>query len=262
MSVIFTLPFFEFTIHVLRIRGRVAFVARNIGLAAGFSDGGQSFIDLIIREWAASFEEDDDIAQITGADLDVLKREVPLPDDTNMELVLFASGVDHALTRSHARNARSLLGFLHSNVLARVHTLYGGDDTDDDGSQGGAPAAPQAPIAEVTASVQPGCRITWHVVSRGDAASGLEQELLNAFAALDGVTEDLPGPTAEARPGRQPLDERGFEVIVKLAEDLYEENMISDEEWRDLRVEAAELFLGRPLRTRLSFGTPNLPFAA
>lgn len=261
MSVTFTLPFFEFTIHVLRIRGRVAFVARNIGLAAGFSDGGQSFIDLIIREWAASFEEDDDIAQITGADLVVLKREVPLPEDTNMELVLFASGVDRALSHARARNARSLLGFLHSEVLSRVHTLYGGKDTDDDGSQGGAPAAPQAPLAEATASVQPGCRITWHVVSRGEATTGLEQELLNAFAALD--TEELPGPTAEARPERQPVDQRGFEALVQLAEDLYEENVITDQEWRALRVEAAEELLGRRLRTQLvTFDAPNLPFAA
>ena len=156
MSVIFNLPFFDFTIHVLRIRGRVAFVARNLGLAAGYSDGGQGFIDLIVREWAASFDEDDDIAQITGADLEVLKREVPLPDDTNMELVLFASGVDRALTRSRARNARSLLGFLHSDVLSQVHTLYGTDP--DDGSQGGAPAAPQPPLAEEAPSATPQAR--------------------------------------------------------------------------------------------------------
>ncbi len=260
MSVLFTVLFETSTIHVLQIRGRTAFVARNLGQAAGYSDGGQGFIDLIVREWAASFEEDDDIAQITGADLDVLKREVPLPDDTNMELVLFASGIDLALTRSRARNARSLLGFLHSAVLSQVHSLYGAIDPDD-GNQGGAPAAPQAPLAEEAPSPCPQARPTLRVTSVERVVDMIQQDLVGHFADIDSEGRSVE-ITVERVSEREPGDQREFEALVQLAEDLREEQMITDQEWRDLRVEAVEFFLGRPLRTQLTFGASNLPFAA
>ena len=142
MSVLFHDRFADTTLHVLHIRGRTAFLALEIGAAAGHSDGGQGFVDLLTREWAASFDEDEDVAQLVGAELDALKREVPLPPTTTTVIVLFSTGVDRALLRSHARNARALLGFIHGRILSRVISLAGGRDDD---SSGGAPAEAPPP---------------------------------------------------------------------------------------------------------------------
>ena len=66
MPVLFTAFFNEHPITVRQIRGRPAFLAHELGIAAGYADDGQRFVDQIVREWAPCLDEDDDIAQVVG----------------------------------------------------------------------------------------------------------------------------------------------------------------------------------------------------
>lgn len=242
MSVLFTVPFEGTTIHVLHLRGRVAFLARELGQAAGHNDNGQAFVTLICREWGASFEEDDDIAQLVGQELDTLKREVPLPADTTTALVLFPSGVDRALERSRARHATSLRGFLHSQVLSRVVTFSRAKVPDDDGTPPAAIATPNVPLTMAVALAnQLGA-----VLRIRDA----EHRLADALCDIADLRQQLRAETARADRFERQI--RDFNVLTNLANELHDElNLISEEQFAALKVEAAEVALGRPIRTSL-----------
>lgn len=218
MSVLFTVPVppIGVVLHVLQIRNRTAFLARELGLAAGASADGAGFLHNIIHEWAASLDEDDDVAQLVGAELDALKREVPLPADTTMELVLFATGAERVLMRSRLRHARSLIVFLHSEVLSRVLTLQ--SDADDDGDDS-APAGPDAARAETPESAR---------------------DVVACTQVVTVVVRDRTSP-----------GEVACEAITTLAGELYGLDLIEDDVYGALRVEAVEALLGRRLRTRL-----------
>jgi hypothetical protein len=256
MSVLFKEPFNGVTIHVLQIRNRPAFLARELGMAAGHSDDGQTFVDLIVHEWAASLDEDDDVAQIVGSELDAIKREVPLPENTTMALVLFATGAERALLRSHARYSRSLIGFLHADVLSRVITLHRGEN--DGGDQGGAPASPTPPQAHQSPVASP---------PKQDAVKLTNAQwriyLVNA-SMLANKHRDA-AHMAERRQCRM----MAFEAIDKLAGELRELALVDDEVYGALRIEAVEELLGHPLRTTIpqfdhggDDGSANHPFAA
>lgn len=258
MSVLFTVPFDGVIIHVLQIRGRTGFLARDLGMAAGYVDEGQGFIDLICREWASSLDEDDDIAQLVGAELDVLKREVPLPPTTTTALVLFSTGAERALLRSRVRNARSLLGFLHSEVLSRVVSLGQAPTGDDDDGSGGAPVSPTAPLPRVAAPPPPRVTLLF------------PPALTEAVNQLSEAQDRLANAAETQRETARLTDAlerqlRAYEVLSRLAGDLREMDLISCDQWAALRVEAAEELLGRRLRSPLpSFGdeTANAPLAA
>lgn len=235
MSVLFTVPVppSGVVLHVLQIRNRTAFLARELGLAAGASDDARGFLDNIVREWAASLEEDDDVAQLVGAELDVLKREVPLPADTTMEL--FATGAERVLTLSRLRHSRSLILFLHAEVLSRVLTLH----DPDDGGQNGAPASPGStagraapkPAASPTpnpAEASPTMLWTYLIVGLSEVADKQERTV----AASERLCRSVVA----------------FDAINKLAEELVHYD-IGDDAYCKLRWEAVEELLGRRLRT-------------
>lgn len=243
MSLLFRESFFSSPLHVLHIRGRTAFLALEIGAAAGHSDGGQGFVDLLTREWAADFDEDNDVAQLVGAELDALKREVPLPPTTTMALVLFPTGVERALQRSRARNARSLLGYIHATILSRVISL---SVRDDDDSSGGAPAEapPPAGLPKRTALVvrTPAIREAIALAKELQALVAQLQHLADTQAAL-GEKQD--------RLQRQVL---GYKALIRLAEELYALKVISIGDYCAIHLEAVEILLGGEI------GTPLPPF--
>lgn len=111
MSLLFDVRFRESPLHVLELRGRPAFLAREIGAAAGYLDAAD-FVDTITREWGASLEDDDDLGFLTPRELRAFHRELPDVPVNDRTLVLFAPGVDKTLARSHARHARPLRTFL------------------------------------------------------------------------------------------------------------------------------------------------------
>lgn len=243
MSLLFRESFFSSPLHVLHIRGRTAFLALEIGAAAGHSDGGQGFVDLLTREWAADFDEDNDVAQLVGAELDTLKREVALPPTTTMALVLFPTGVERALQRSRARNARSLLGYIHATILSRVISLSARDDDD---SSGGAPAEapPPAGLPKRTALVirTPAIREAIALAKELQALVAQLQHLADTQAAL-GEKQD--------RLQRQVL---GYKALIRLAEELYALKVISIGDYCAIHVEAVEILIGGEI------GTPLPPF--
>jgi hypothetical protein len=241
MSLLFT--FDGHPLHVLHLRGRSAFIAAELGAAAGYGDdAGQRFVDLICRDWARSFEEDDDIAQVVGAELEAIKREVGLPATTKMLLVLFPSGAERALVLSRSRVSRSLIGFVHAVALARILTFPHGEPADETGDSEGDEGSehPQS------APAQP----------REKAPEDRKGVLLEALAKLREVSNKLKGPAWRAQV---------YVEIVLLASDLLESGCISQDQWAALRVEAVEELIGRPLRSPLPpFGddAPNAPSAA
>lgn len=239
MSVLFRETFNGVAFHVLQIRNRTAFLALELGAAAGFSDGGQGFVDLITREWAASFDEDDDLAQLVGAELETLTREVPLPPTTTMALVLFPTGVERALQRSHARYSRSLLGFIHAKVLSRVISLGAGRDEDE--GQSGAPATAPPPTsgAKRTSARSPTLRDTVVVTTELRALVGDLQTLADTNHGVAELHDLLQRQV------------QGYEALIRLAIELRALRLISEEQYAALRVEAVEELLGRSLETTL-----------
>lgn len=111
MPLLFDARFRDTPLHVLELRGRPAFFAREVGAAAGYLDA-EDFVDRIAREWGESLEVDDDLAFLTPSELRGVHREIPAVRADDRTLVLFASGVDKTLARSHARHARPLRDFL------------------------------------------------------------------------------------------------------------------------------------------------------
>jgi hypothetical protein len=241
MSVLFHDRFADTTLHVLHVRGRTAFLALEIGAAAGHSDGGQGFVDLLTREWAASFDEDEDVAQLVGAELDALKREVPLPPTTTTVIVLFSTGVDRALQRSHARNARALLGFIHGRILSRVISLAAGRDDDD--TSGGAPAEapPPGPLPKRAALLvrTPAIRDAIALAKELQVLVAQLQHLADTNAALSDKQDRIQ---------RQVL---GYKALIRLAEELRALKLISVVEYSALHVEAVEILLGGEIETSL-----------
>lgn len=246
MSVLFTAFFNEHPITVLHIRGRTAFLANELGIAAGYADDGQRFVDQIVREWAACLDEDDDVAQVVGNELGVLKREVPLPPNTTTALVLFPTGAERCLVRSHARAARKLVCFLHDEVLSRViafnHANTPARGGTDDGSPPPAPPPPRVSTALENAM-------------RGDRPPA-KSPMKEAADKLNAAVKRLNA-----------IDRRKehYREMIRLAQELRGQDLITTDQWAALRVEAVEELLGRPLRASLPpFGldTAQHPFAS
>ncbi len=145
MSLLFKADFLGHPIHVLEIRGRVAFFLPEIGAAAGHLFGGERFVMQVTREWAGALEDDHDVAILTRREFERAKRETGLPLSTRESLVLFAPGVRKALAKSNARHASLLQGFLDEEVYPRLVPLEaacGPELVTDAGEQAMSEAAP------------------------------------------------------------------------------------------------------------------------
>ncbi len=245
MSLLFTAFFDKHPISVLEIRGRVAFLPHEIGVAAGYSGDGQRFVDQIVREWPASLEEDDDIAQLVGRELDVLKREVPLPPSTTTAIVLFPTGVERCLLRSHVRSARDLIDFIHEDVLSRV-VAYNHANTPARGwsNDGGGSPAPALPPLPPSTSLQKA------ISGERPRPSGALAEAVAKMKALG------------KRLDRVEERKHAYRETIQLAEVLRGAGAVTTEQWAALRVEALELLLGHALRTPLALVQDMAPFAS
>lgn len=232
MSLVFTAHYDGHPISVLELRGRVAFLPHELGVAAGYIGDGQRFVDQVVHEWAESLDDDDDIAQVVGKELDALKREVPIPPSAHSAIVLFPSGAERCLLRSRARCSRDLIRFLHDDVLSRV-VAYNHANTPARGfSPGDDPAPPRV--------VPLGPKSALQRAMHGDTPKkSLLQEALDRLTAANRKLGD--------RAARQDR----YREMIRLASDLRAEAMISDEQWAALRVEAVEELLGRGLRASL-----------
>lgn len=232
MSLVFTAHYDGHPISVLELRGRVAFLPHELGIAAGYIGDGQRFVDQIVHEWAESLDDDDDIAQIVGKELDALKREVPIPPSAHSALVLFPTGAERCLLRSRARCSRDLIRFLQEDVLSRV-VAYNHANTP---ARGFSPDDEPAPPRVVPLGPKSALQRAMH----GDAPKkSLLQEALDRLTAANRKVND--SATRQAR----------YREMIRLASDLRDEGLVNDEQWAALRVEAVEELLGRSLRASL-----------
>lgn len=251
MCLLFQAGFDGHPIHVLHLRGRVAFLAIELGAAAGYEEDGQRFVDQLVREWAPSLDEDDDVAQLTGKELEALRRDLPALPPTPSLLVLFATGAVTSLLRSRARFARGLVRFLHDEVLSRVLTVRPAHGPTDDDSGGAAPAAPPRPP------------FTLHVVAMGRETTRetpTDAPIPEGPAMEHPLAAELDRSRRQVRRLRELLGDvyglvSGVDALERLAVDLRGEGLIDDQQWAALRVEAVEERLGRRIRAPLpTFG--------
>lgn len=179
MSLAFTLEFDHVRLHVLHLRGRPALLAHEVGAAAGSLAGGQSFVRAIRQEWAEGLHDDDDVAELTGAELDALRAEIPTLGVCGSVLVLFPSGAEKTLRRARLRNALPLLGMLHAQVFAKVGTFPGA------ATPTGRPDGEEAPPAKTAAKPAP-CTTRRQIVVIGlpeEADRFAEYLAIRTFAA-------------------------------------------------------------------------------
>lgn len=220
MSVRLAETFDNHPIHVLEVRGRPAFVPCELAIAAGYQEEGRRFLDQIFHDWAAGLDEDDDLAQLTPAELDSVRRDLPWMSDTKLGVVLFATGAERCLRRARARRAQALLEFVQTTLLPRFDEL-----TEE-------PEPEPAPSGYGSTALA--------AVIGGDTKRAPTTALQDALAKLKGgQIRKVEGRTV------------GYRALVELAEALREDHVVTHEEWGALRVEAVEHLLGRGLRTRL-----------
>ena len=230
MSVLFIEHFDHHPITVLEVRGRPAFLPCELAVAAGYAEEGKRFFDQIFWEWAQSLDEDDDVAQLVGAELAAIKREVPAFAEASVGVVLFPTGAERCLRRSHARRARELVTFIHGTLLPRFVQLT---------------------LGEVTPTARPAGSTSLAKAMEG--ARTRKTAIRDAFMQLRRLGVKF-----------QKVDEQkqGYRELVHLADALREDHVVTHEEWGALRVEAVEHLLGHSLRTRLALADLFLPIAA
>ncbi len=224
MTVLFTLDFEGQPITVLEVRGRPAFLPRQLAIAAGYSAPGHRFTEQITREWAPSLEEEEDLAYLSGSAYRTLNRELPDWPDVRHGLVLFYTGAEKCLRFAQVRRSRALAEFLMETVLPRFVAITGSD-------------RPRGSTALARAIA-------------GEKLPAPKSALADAVAKIKGLGGRI-----------QKLEDfqHGFREFVRLADDLRAIGVVTDGEWGCLRVEALEHLLGRGLRTRLTVAEPLHP---
>ena len=230
MTVLFGAEFENQPITVLEVRGRPAFLPRQLAIAAGYSEPGHRFTEQITREWAPSLEEEEDLVYLFGRAYRTLQRELPDWSGVRYGLVLFYTGAEKCLRFAQVRRSRALAEFLMETVLPRFVAITGSD--------------------------RPRGSTTLAQGMAGESAPPPKSALADAVTKLRGLGGRL-----------QKLEEfqQGFRELVKLADELRAAGIVTDAEWACLRVEAMEHLLGRGLRTRLALAhecraNSNRPF--
>lgn len=112
---------------VLSVEGRPAWVARELGAAIGYANGGKRLVSLIGDEWSDEFLAGHDYMFVDGADLAALKGIVDptvIPARAPTLLLLFEPGVHLVLTKTAKPIGRELRRFLVDEVLPRLVRLH------------------------------------------------------------------------------------------------------------------------------------------
>jgi prophage antirepressor-like protein len=112
-------------IKTLTYRGKPAWIAREIGEAIGYSQGGKRFATRITGEWAGEFIEDHDYVLLTGEELADFKAicelgTSPVPSHAPQIMLLFESGLYLALAKTNKPVGKRLRRFLAEEVLPQI----------------------------------------------------------------------------------------------------------------------------------------------
>ncbi len=119
---------------VLSVDGRPAWVARELGAAIGYANGGKRLVSLIGDEWSDEFLAGHDYTFVDGADLAALKGIVDptvIPARAPSLMLLFEPGVHLVLTKTAKPIGRELRRFLVDEVLPQLVRLHAPVDVDE-----------------------------------------------------------------------------------------------------------------------------------
>jgi prophage antirepressor-like protein len=117
--------FEEREITTMSYRGKPAWIAREIGEAIGYSQGGKRFATSITGEWAGEFIEGLDYVLLTGKELADFKvifelGTSPVPSHAPQIMLLFESGLYLALAKTNKPIGKRLRRFLAEEVLPQI----------------------------------------------------------------------------------------------------------------------------------------------
>lgn len=134
LRAILTDTFEGVTLTRVEVRGRPAYIAREIGEAIGYAHGGKRFATRIRETWAAEMQDGRDYAVLNGEALATFKRLVgtnSVPSKTNQGLlILFERGLHLALLKTTKPAGERLRAYLAESImpgLARGQAVRDGD---------------------------------------------------------------------------------------------------------------------------------------
>jgi prophage antirepressor-like protein len=112
-------------ITTLTYRGKPAWIARQIGEAIGYSQGGKRLATKINGEWADEFIEGHDYVLLTGKELADFKAVFelgtsPVPSHAPQILLMFETGINMVLAKTSKPVGKRLRRFLAEEVLPQV----------------------------------------------------------------------------------------------------------------------------------------------
>jgi prophage antirepressor-like protein len=108
-------------ITALSYKGKPAVIAKQIGKALGYAQGGKQFVTNITREWANEFSEEDYVI-VSGEELSALKRlgVECIPSRAPSLLLLFEDGLTTSFLLTKKDKGTRLRRFLVKKVLPQV----------------------------------------------------------------------------------------------------------------------------------------------
>lgn len=119
--VLFPADFRGTTIHTLTVRGRPAWIAREVGAILGYTDNGKRFVTKITGHWCDDLLAGTDYDILVGDELADVKAAVPsVPTQAKGLLVLYESGLHMALVKTQMAVGRALRRFLVTEVLPQI----------------------------------------------------------------------------------------------------------------------------------------------
>lgn len=117
---VFLADFHGAPLNVLSLDGRPCWLAREVGAAIGYANGGKRLVSLVTNEWADEFIEGHDFCFVRGEDLSALKASDAVRAQAPSALLLFEPGLHLVLTKTSKPVGRALRRYLVDEVLPRL----------------------------------------------------------------------------------------------------------------------------------------------
>lgn len=105
---------------IVEHNGRPAWLAREVGTAIGYANGGKRFANAITDTWASEFIQGTDHDIIPAKALESFKRPEQGPLSPRGALILYESGIHLALLKTRKPAGKRLRRFLAEHVLPQL----------------------------------------------------------------------------------------------------------------------------------------------
>jgi len=125
MSLLMKLQFEGKPFTTTLYKGQPCWIAREVGVALGYSDGGRRLVNKVGKEWADEFIEGRDYTMIVGEELKQFRELAEVDTDSVSTyapqiLVLYESGIHLVLAKTAMPAGRRLRRFLVDKVLPQL----------------------------------------------------------------------------------------------------------------------------------------------